>query len=139
MIVGDKTALDVLQQLIQIFGIPGLLAGLIWGVRAWTNGQNQLKQIDTNSKSAFETAAIIKLQVDNLQTNHMKHLTEQSEKQVELLTSIDKNLAIQANHTDQYWAELKKMREDFQAHGLDDKYIQAKISDQLDEIKKAVV
>jgi hypothetical protein len=138
--------LDLAQQLIQIIGIPFILSGLIWGVRAWVLGQRQLQDIDTNSKNAFDTAATIKRQVDTLQTNHLLHLQEgitlmasKQDRGNESLISIDASLKVMVDRGDRSITELTKMREDFHEHSLDDKFIQVKIVERLDEIKKAVV
>jgi|SRR5208282_3994697 len=99
----DPTAvtphLDTLDKIVRVVSLPAIFGGIIWLVRTFDASQRQWKDIDTNSKAAFETASTIKSQVDVLQNNHMAHMEVELKGQTTLLTSMDKNLAIIADRT----------------------------------------
>jgi hypothetical protein len=99
----DPTAstphLDAVDKVVRIVGLPAIFAGIIWLVRTFDASQRQWKDIDTNSKAAFETASTIKSQVDVLQNNHMAHMEVELKSQTALLASVDKNIAIIADRT----------------------------------------
>jgi hypothetical protein len=91
--------LDIVEKLTHIIGIPAIVAGIVWLVRTFDASQRQWKDIDSNSKAAFDTASVIKSQVDVLQNNHMAHMETELKNQTQLLTSVDKNIAIIADRT----------------------------------------
>ena len=86
--------LDIVEKLVHIFGIPLIFGAIVWLVRTYDESKRQLTEIDKNSKAAFDAASVIQGQVTTLQSNHMKHMQEDLEKQTISLSSIDKNISI---------------------------------------------
>jgi hypothetical protein len=86
---------------LHVFGWPALI-GLVWKFRGsldtFTNSWNAL---ESTTKVTAETAATIKQNVDVMSSNHLKHIEMslasmdiRHEKETELLTNIDKGIAI---------------------------------------------
>lgn len=93
------THLDTIEKIVHIFGIPAIFAGIVWVIRTFDAGARKLKDIDGNSKAAFDTAAVIKAQVDTLQNNHMAHMAVELRDQTTLLINMDKNIGIIADRS----------------------------------------
>ena len=91
--------LDIAYKLIHIVGIPALVAALIWVVRTFDASQRQLKDIDVNSKAAFNTATTIQGQVAILKDNHMAHMGLELQDQTKLLINMDKNIGLLVDRT----------------------------------------
>jgi uncharacterized protein YpmB len=94
-------AVELARDLIQIFGIPAIIAAVAWVAVTYEQGQAKLNDIHANSAQALTDVANVKQVVDVMQSNHLKHVQEgveglnkQGEKQIELLTSLDKNIAV---------------------------------------------
>src|SRR5208282_3063375 len=104
----------------------------------WHRGGEVISHIDAipslidSQSHAAQNLAEVKAAVDTIQTNHLAHLEVSSEKQIELLTSMDKSMGLWVDHSDKALTELAKMREDYQQHTAADKYVQEKIADRLD-------
>ena len=125
-----------------IVGWPTLLV-LAWKTRgSFDEFKASCKMAGDKIESTETTALGIKADVDTMTTNHMAHMqksmedmTAKQDKTNEVLTSIDKGLTLElqrANDTQKRAVEeLTHMREDFQAHALDDKYTQKQINDSL--------
>lgn len=68
--------LDLADEILRILGWPTLLGVLVWAIRTWDQGQQQFKEIDTNTKTAVQSVTQVKEQVERIETNHLKHLQE---------------------------------------------------------------
>jgi hypothetical protein len=97
----DTDTIDLIDKLVRIIGWPTLLGALVWIVRKWDKGQADFTEVCANTRTAVSGVAEVKAQVDKIQTNHFAHLqdsmqtlVQQSSKQVEILTSVDKNIAV---------------------------------------------
>ena len=93
--------LDLVDELIRIFGWPALLGALVWAVRKWDAGQHDLKSMALNTTKAVSGVEDVKAQVTVLQTNHMAHLQEgieqvakSNDQAVSILQNIDKGIAV---------------------------------------------
>ena len=93
--------LDLLEQLVHIFGIPGILAGLIWLVRTYDKGVHQAREL---SKDASETRRMVLETlggVTEIKTNHLIHVQEglerlagSNDKAVEVLQEIRSDMKV---------------------------------------------
>ena len=66
--------LDLVEQLIRMFGWPALLGVIVWAARTYDSGQRELKQMSANTTLAVAGVEEVKVQVTALQTNHLAHL-----------------------------------------------------------------
>lgn len=96
-------AVELARDLIQIFGIPATIGAVVWVAVTYKQGQTKLEDIHGNSQQALHDVANVQTAVDVLQSNHMRHMQEgieglnrQGEKQIDLLVSLDKNIAVMA-------------------------------------------
>jgi hypothetical protein len=86
---------------LHIFGWPALI-GLVWTFRGTLDRfVNSWKAMDARTQTTADTTAIIKQTVDTMSTNHLKHIEMslasmdlRHEKETDLLTNIDKGIAI---------------------------------------------
>jgi hypothetical protein len=91
--------LDVFEKLVRIIGWPALVGAVIWLVRTFDASNRKLTDIDKNSKSAFDTVVTVQAQVTTLETNHMKHMQDELEKQTEILGNVDRGIGILVDRT----------------------------------------
>ena len=89
--------LDTLDKVVRVVSLPAIFGGIIWLVRTFDASQRQWKDIDTNSKAAAETVAIVQANVETLKNNHMAHMEVELRGHTVLLTNMDKNIAIMAD------------------------------------------
>lgn len=89
------SSIDVVEKLVHIFGIPGIIVVIAWLIRQYDATQRAFISLHENTKLAVNTVAEVKLAVDTMQTNHLKHLEDginalgqQCTRQVELLVII---------------------------------------------------
>lgn len=87
--------LDSLDKVARIVGFPSITALLIWIVRSWESQRRDTKEMHTFAKATHEL-------VQTMNGNHLAHLqtdmtqvVQTNSKAVDLLTSMDKNMAIQ--------------------------------------------
>lgn len=93
--------LDYLDQIVRVFGMPSIVGAVVWGVQKYEKSNKAFQQLSLNSQTTVDEVAKVKAQVTLLQTNHMAHLqidmtrvAVSSEKQVEVLNDIRKDLAV---------------------------------------------
>lgn len=93
--VDPVSTIDVVEKLIHIFGIPGIVAAIVWLIRQYDATQRAFTALHENTKLTVATVAEVKASVDTMQTNHLKHLEDgitalgqQCTRQVELLVII---------------------------------------------------
>lgn len=98
--------LELIDQLIRIFGWPTLLGVLVWVVRKWDTGQRELKELGENTKLAVETVTIVKSEVETIKNNHLAHLQDgitqvaaSNDKAVIVLQNIDAGIKILIDRT----------------------------------------
>lgn len=98
--------LELIDQLIRIFGWPTLLGVLVWVVRKWDTGQRELKELGENTKLAVETVTIVKGEVETIKNNHLAHLQDgitqvaaSNDKAVVVLQNIDAGIKILIDRT----------------------------------------
>ncbi len=99
--VDPVNSLDVVEKLVHIFGIPAIVGAIVWMMRKYDAGEKGWQEIRDNTKLSVATAAEVKLAVDTMQTNHLAHISEDIKslhssetKTIEVLTSIDKGIAV---------------------------------------------
>lgn len=68
--------LDLTEQIVHIFGIPGILAGLIWLVRTYDKGARQLHEIREDTTETRRMAMETQGGINTIQTNHLVHLQD---------------------------------------------------------------
>lgn len=68
--------LDLTEQLVHIFGIPGILAGLIWLVRTYDRGSRQMKDIQADTAETRRMSLETLGGITTIQTNHLTHLQD---------------------------------------------------------------
>src|ERR1017187_849787 len=66
--------LEFADVIIRLLGWPFLIGTLIWVVRTWDRGQQQLKELETNTRISAATITMVKDAVSLIQTNHLTHL-----------------------------------------------------------------
>lgn len=93
--VDPVSSIDVVEKLVHIFGIPSIVGTIVWLIRQYDAGRRELKDLHENTKLTVSSVAEVKLAVDTMQTNHLKHLEDginslgsQCTRQVELLVII---------------------------------------------------
>jgi hypothetical protein len=86
--------LDLAEQLVHIFGIPGLLAGLVWFVRTYDKGSRALKDVVEDTTETRRMVLETLGGVGEIKSNHLAHIQKEIENQTPLLTSMDKNLTV---------------------------------------------
>jgi hypothetical protein len=98
--------LDLVDQLLRIFGWPALLTALAWTIRKWDKSQRQFQEIDKNTKVAVEAVAQVQDQVNRIETNHLVHLQEgitrvaaSNDKAVEVLNEIRTGIEVLVDRT----------------------------------------
>lgn len=98
--------LDLIDQLIRIFGWTGLIGILVWVIRKWDAGQRDLKTFGDNTKAALETVIVVKAEVEKIKDNHLAHLQEgitkvasSNDKAVELLQDIRTGIGVLVDRT----------------------------------------
>ena len=102
----SSPTVETIHSIVEIFGWPALLTGFVWLVRTFDKGQRELRDIHDGTKLAVTTVAEVKNAVDTMQTNHLAHLQDgieslakSNDKAVELLVSVDRNIAILADRS----------------------------------------
>ena len=98
--------LDLIDELVRIFGWPALLGALVWVVRRWDKSQEEFKKMAANTTAAVSGIGVVKAQLDTLENNHMAHLqsgitsvANSNDKAVEVLTEMNTNLKILIDRT----------------------------------------
>lgn len=98
--------LELIDQLIRMFGWPALLGTLVWVVRKWDTGQRELKELGANTKLAVETVNVVKSEVETIKNNHLAHLQDgitqvavSNDKAVAVLQNIDAGIKILIDRT----------------------------------------
>jgi hypothetical protein len=93
--VDPVSTIDVTEKLIHIFGIPSIVAAIVWSIRQYDASRRAFVALHDNTKQALSATAEIKAAVDTIQTNHLKHLEDgiiaigsQGTRQTELLVVI---------------------------------------------------
>ena len=102
----DTPTIDLVDKLVRVIGIPGIIAAIVWLVKAFDKGASKLNEI-TNDTSETRRMAVETLgNVNTIQTNHLAHLADDMKKQAEkqdatvtVLTNIDKNIALLVDRT----------------------------------------
>lgn len=89
------STIDVAEKLVHIFGIPAIIGAIVWLSRQYEGSRRAFTDLHNNTKLAVKTVADVKMAVDTIQTNHLKHLEDgiialgsQSQQQVVLLSVI---------------------------------------------------
>lgn len=93
--VDPVSTIDVTEKLVHIFGIPAIIGAIVWLSRQYEGSRRAFTDLHNNTKLAVETVADVKMAVDTIQTNHLKHLEDgivalgsQGQQQVVLLSVI---------------------------------------------------
>jgi hypothetical protein len=93
--------LDLIQQLIHIFGIPAIFGGLIWLVRTYDKATRQQKEISSDVAETKRMTMEVHGAVGVIQSDHLAHLASgmkdlaaSTEKGNTVLASIDKGIAV---------------------------------------------
>jgi hypothetical protein len=68
--------IDLADSIVRIFGIPGILAGLIWLVRTYDKGAHQMKEIHADTVETRRMTLETLGGVNTIQTNHLVHLQD---------------------------------------------------------------
>ena len=91
------TTIDYVDKLVRIFGIPLIVAAIVWLVRTYDTGTRVMKSLD-------ERTAVTQQIVSTIQNNHLEHLSEaingiaeNGKETGKVLASIDKTLGILAD------------------------------------------
>jgi len=99
--VADTSVLDWIANHLQLVGWPALL-GITWKFKgAFDKYFNSVEEVRSKSATTAQVAEQIKRNLDTVQNNHLAHLAEdikavstQYEKHTELLSSIDRGIAV---------------------------------------------
>jgi hypothetical protein len=102
----DTPHLDEADKIIRMIGLPTIIGGIIWFVRAYDRGQQKLDDIRASTKSAELAAVQTKSTMDEVATNHLDHMAKSleaqatiHEDQLRVLQSIDKGVAVLVDRT----------------------------------------
>jgi GTP-sensing pleiotropic transcriptional regulator CodY len=98
--------LDLIDELVRIFGWPALLGALVWLVRKWDKSQEEFKHVSANTTAAVSGIDIVKQRLDVLENNHLAHLQMgidrvaiSNDKAVEALTEMNTSIKILVDRT----------------------------------------
>lgn len=93
--------LDMIDQIVRIFGWPTLLCTLVWLIRTWDKGQRQVAEIDANTKTTIAAVSVVKDAVDKMTNNHLAHLqagieqvAKSNDEAVEILHKINTGISV---------------------------------------------
>lgn len=93
--------LDLLDQVVRIFGYPAILGAIWWAVRKFDVVHEKFEKISANAEIAVAGVAEVKAKVDVIQSNHLSHLQTgiealaiSNDKAVEVLQGIAQNIAV---------------------------------------------
>lgn len=93
--------LEFVKGIVSVLGWPALLGILVWLIRTWDKGQQQIHAIDAKTTITVQSVADVKAQVDVMKDNHLAHLQEgiaqvaaSNDKAVEVLHKIDAGIQI---------------------------------------------
>lgn len=100
MIQAMHPHIDLADSIVRIFGIPGILAGLVWLVRTYDKGARELKDIREDTTETRRMAMETHGGVAEIKNNHLVHLEDEIKNQTPLLISMDKSLAVIATKLD---------------------------------------
>ena len=97
----DHPQLDLIQQLIHIFGIPAIAGGLIWLGITYNRSTTQVKEIADDTKETKRMTMETLGGVANIQNNHLLHMNENmkgladsQDRSLVVLQSIDKGIGV---------------------------------------------
>jgi hypothetical protein len=99
--VADTSALDWVANHLQLVGWPALI-GITWKFKgAFDKYFRSIDEVKAKATTTAQTAEQIKRNLDTVQNNHLAHLAQdikevgvQYDKHTELLTSIDRGIAV---------------------------------------------
>ena len=105
-ILVEPQSIQELRDLVHIVGIPSICGLIVWLTKAYMNGTQTLKAIDTRSVAGETALAQLRSTVDTVKDNHLQHMQEaitglcNNQTQIGLvLTSMDKTLGILADRS----------------------------------------
>lgn len=97
----DHPDISLVEQIVHIFGIPSIIAALVWLVRTYDKGVREVKEV---REDAAETKRIVMEThggVQEIKTNHLAHLQDgisqlaaSNDKAVDILQNIDKGITV---------------------------------------------
>jgi hypothetical protein len=94
-------AVEAVHSVVEILGWPTLLATIVWVVRKWDKLTGELRSIDKRTQDNLVTTTVVKAAVETIRDNHLAHveqgvkdLASSHDKTIEVLGSIDKNIAL---------------------------------------------
>lgn len=98
--------LDLIDELVRIFGWPALLGAIVWVVRKWDKSQAEFREMAKNATAAVTGIGTVKTQLDTIETNHFAHLqtgidrvATSNDKAVEALTEMNTSIKILIDRT----------------------------------------
>jgi len=86
--------LDLIDQLIRMFGWPALLGALVWVVRKWDKATDEFRLIHATTVETRQMVADTLTGVNTIQNNHLTHLEAEVKEQTPILANMDKTLAV---------------------------------------------
>jgi hypothetical protein len=93
--------INIVYQVIHIFGLPAILAALVWGIRVWDRGNASIREIHESTKANLAATTEVQTAVGILTTNHIAHVNDelknlgtQGDKQIDALHSIDSGIKL---------------------------------------------
>ena len=92
--------LELTDQIIRMFGWPALLGAFVWAIRKWDKASETVVAVQADTVETRRMVLETLGGVNNIQTNHLVHLSDEVKKQTPLLTSMDKSLAVIATKLD---------------------------------------
>ena len=86
--------LDLMDQVVRIFGWPALLGALVWVIRMWNKAAQTVTAVQADTIETRRMMLETLGGVSEIKENHLAHLAEEVQKQTPLLTSMDKTLEV---------------------------------------------
>ena len=86
--------LDLIDQLIRMFGWPALLGGFVWAIRKWDKASETVIAVQADTK-------IVKSEIEEMKNNHLAHLqvgitqvAASNDKAVDILHAINSGIQV---------------------------------------------